>query len=202
MLKKLLLTVICLPLFISSVIAAEMKVAVVEMDKVFQGYYKTKQTDALLKQKQGIYQAWSKKLGESRLKLQEEFKILRDASQNIALSSAEREKKRLAAQNKYQEFKKKEAELEQYIQQKSREYKDLVEKMHKKLLDEIYIEIRRYAVLKGYSFVFDKSGKTLNNIPVIIYSSDQFDISEEILENLNRGQPDAEAQSDKGSSLR
>jgi Skp family chaperone for outer membrane proteins len=130
------------------------------------------------------------------------FKILRDASQNIALSSAEREKKRLAAQNKFQEFKKKEAELEQYIQQKSREYKELVEKMHKKLLDEIYVEIRRYAVLKGYSFVFDKSGKTLNNIPVIIYSSDQFDISDEILENLNRGQPDAEAQSDQGSSLR
>lgn len=182
--------------------AAPLKIAVVDMDMLFQEYYKTKQTDGVLRQKQGIYQAWAKKLGESRLKLEEEFKILRDAAQNIALSSSEREKKRLAAQKKYQEYKKKEAELEQYVQQKSNEYKTLVTKMHKQLLDEIYTEIKRYSVLKGYNFVFDKSGKTLNSIPAIIYSSPQHDITNEILKKLNRGQPDAEAQSDKGSSLR
>ena len=205
MLKKILLTTICFTMFSAAANAAEtakLKIAVVDMDKLFQQYYKTKQTDAVLQQKQGIFQAWAKKLGESRLKLQKEFNILRDAAQNIAFSSTEREKKRLAAQKKYQEFKKKEAELEQYVQQKSREYKTLVSKMHKKLLEEIYTEIRRYAVLKGYNFIFDKSGKTLNTIPVIIYSSLQHDISAEILKKLNRGQPDAELQSDKGSSLR
>ncbi len=74
--------------------------------------------------------------------------------------------------------------------------------MHKKLLEEIYTEIRRYAVLKGYNFIFDKSGKTLNTIPVIIYSGQQHDISAEILSKLNRGQPDVDSQRDKGSSLR
>ena len=190
--EKLLMPIILFAVFFAVDAGAkpvEMKIAVVDMDTVFQQYYKTKQTDAVLKQKQGIYQAWAKKLGESRLKLEEEFKILRDASQNIAYSSAEREKKRLAAQKKYQEFKKKEAELEQYVQQKSREYKQLLQKMHKKILDEIYTEIKRYAILKGYNLVFDKSGKTLNTIPAIIYSSPQFDISDEVLKRLNRGQP-------------
>ena len=205
MLKKILLTTICFTMFLAATNAAKaakLKIAVVDMDKLFQQYYKTKQTDAVLQQKQGIFQAWAKKLGESRLKLQKEFNILKDAAQNIVFSSTEREKKRLAAQKKYQEFKKKEAELEQYVQQKSREYKTLVSKMHKKLLEEIYTEIRRYAVFRGYNFIFDKSGKTLNTIPVIIYSSLQHDISAEILRKLNRGQPDAESQSDKGSSLR
>lgn len=202
MLKKILLAAICFIVLSAAVDAAKLKMAVVDMDKLFQQYYKTKQTDAVLQQKQGIFRAWAKKLGESRLKLQREFNILRDAAQNIAFSSTEREKKRLAAQKKYQDFKKKEAELEQYVQQKSREYKTLVSKMHKRLLEEIYTEIRRYAVLKGYNFIFDKSGKTLNTIPVIIYSSLQHDISAEILKRLNRGQPDAESQNDKGSSLR
>lgn len=201
MFKKILITA-CLTMSLFTVGAAKLKIAVVDMDKIFQQYYKTKQTDAVLKQKQGIYQAWAKKLGESRLKLQKEFKILRDDAQNIAFSSSERETKRLNAQKKYQDFKKKEAELEQYVQQKSREYKTLIAKMHKKLLEEIYTEIRRYAVLKGYNFIFDKSGKSLNTIPMIIYSSSQHDISAEILRKLNRGQPDAEAQSDKGSNLR
>ena len=202
MLKKILLTIICLTMFLAATSAAKLKIAVVDMDKLFQEYYKTKQTDVVLQQKQGIFQAWAKKISESRLKLEKEFNILRDAAQNIAFSSTVREKKRLAAQKKYQEFKKKETELEQYVQQKTREYKTLVTKMHKKLLEEIYTEIRRYAVLKGYNFVFDKSGKTLNTIPAIIYSSPQHDISAEILTKLNRGQPDAESQRDKGSSLR
>ncbi len=201
MFKKILI-ISCLTVISATAGAAQLKIAVVNMDKIFRQYYKTKQTDAVLKQKQGIYQAWAKKLGESRLKLQEEFKILRDAAQNIAFSSTEREKKRLDAQKKYQEFKKKEAELEQYIQQKGREYKTLIAKMHKKLLEEIYTEIRSYAVLKGYNFIFDKSGRSLNTIPVIIYSSPQHDISAEILSKLNRGQPDAEAQNDKDSNLR
>jgi outer membrane protein len=199
--KKLLMPVIAFTVFCAVNAAgaksSELKIAVVDMDTVFQDYYKTKQTDAVLKQKQGIYQAWAKKLGESRLKLEEEFKILRDAAQNIAYSSAEREKKRLAAQKKYQEFKKKEAELEQYVQQKSREYKQLLKKMHKNILDEIYIEIKQYAILKGYNLVFDKSGKTLNTIPAIIYSSPQFDISDEILKRLNRGQPVLNAENGK-----
>ena len=202
MLKKILATTICLAAFAVALSAAELKIAVVEMDKIFQEYYKTKQTDAVLKQKQGIYQAWAKKLGESRQKLQDEFNILRDAAQNIAFSSNEREKKRLAAQKKYEEFKKKEAELEQYVQQKSQEYKTLISKMHEKLLGEIYTEIKRYAVLKGYNFVFDKSGKSINTVPIIIYSSPQHDITDAILKHLNRGQPNADAQTDKGSSLR
>ena len=211
MINKLLLISLCLIMLLGTGNVAKakkkrktasLKIAVVDMDNLFQEYYKTKQTDAVLKQKQGIYQAWAKKLGESRLVLEKEFNVLRDAAQNIAFSSIEREKKRLAAQKKYQEFKEKETELEQYVQQKSRDYKDTVAKMHKKLLGEIYTEIRRYAVLKGYNFIFDKSGKTLNTIPVIIYSSQQHDISAEILKRLNRGQPDADAQRDKGSSLR
>jgi len=211
MIKKILLTTICIMMLLSPVKAAKkkktfkpanLKIAVVDMDTLFQQYYKTKQSDADLKQKQGIYEAWAKKLGEERLKLEKEFKILEDASQNLAISHFERGKKRKEAKEKEKELREKETELQQYVQQKTRDYKKFVAKMHKKLLEEIYAEIRKYAVLKGYNFVFDKSGRTLNTIPVIIYSGQQHDISAEILKKLNRGQPDADAQRDKGSSLR
>ncbi len=208
MLKKILLAAVCLIILAGNTGAARktktarLKIVVVDMDRLFLEYYKTKETDAVLKQKQGIYQAWTKKLNEARLRLEKEFTVLRDAAQNIALAGIEREKKRKAAEEKYQELKKKETELEQYVQQKTREYKELVSKRHKELLEEIYSEIRQYAVLKGYDFVFDKSGKTLNTIPVIIYSSQQHDITAEILDKLNRGQPDVDSQRDKGSSLR
>jgi len=208
MIKRILLTTACLIILAGDAGAArkprvsQLKIAVVDMDHLFLEYYKTKETDAVLRQKQGIYEAWTKKLNEARLKLEKEFKVLRDAAQNIAISGVEREKKRKAAEKKYQELKKKETELEQYIQQKTKEYKDLLTKRHKELLGEIYVEIRQYAVLKGYDFVFDKSGKTLNTIPMVIYSSQQHDITSVILDKLNRGQPDVDSQRDKDSSLR
>jgi len=210
MIKKILLTIICLIMLLGTVNAAKkarprpatLKVAVVDMDHLFQEYYKTKQIDVSLSEKQAVYEAWSKKLGEERLKLEREFNILKDASENFSFANAEREKKRKAAVAKEQELRKKEVELQQYIQQKTRDYKSILTKMHKKLLEEIYTEIRQYAVLKGYNFVFDKSGKTLNTIPVIIYNAPQHDISAEILKRLNRGQPNADTQRDKGSSLR
>jgi outer membrane protein len=207
MIKKILLTTVCLVILTGSVGAArkrvtQLKIAVVDMDHLFLEYYKTKETDAVLKQKKGIYEAWTKKLNEACLKLEKEFNVLRDAAQNIALAGVEREKKRKAAEEKYQELKKKQTELTQYIQQKTTEYKNLVTKRHRELLEEIYNEIRQYAVLKGYDFVFDKSGKTLNTIPMLIYSSQQHDITSVILDKLNRGQPDVDSQKDKNSSLR
>ena len=208
MIKKILLTAVCLIILAGNAGATRKKrvrplrVAVVDMDQLFLEYYKTKETDAVLKQKYGIHQAWAKKLGEARLKLEKEFNVLRDAAQNIALAGIEREKKRKAAEKKLQELKEKETELAQYIQQKTKEYKELVAKRHQQLLAEIHAEIKQYAVLKGYDFVFDKSGKTMNTIPVIIYSSQQHDITAVILDKLNRGQPDVDSQRDKGSSLR
>ena len=208
MIKKILLTAVCLSILAGNAGAARktkmrpLRIAVVDMDQLFLEYYKTKETDAVLKQKYGIHQAWAKKLGEARLKLEREFNVLRDAAQNIALAGIEREKKRKAAEKKLQELKEKETELAQYIQQKTKEYKDLVAKRHKQLLAEIHVKIKQYAVLKGYDFVFDKSGKTMNTIPVIIYSSQQHDITAVILDKLNRGQPDVDSQRDKGSSLR
>jgi len=104
---------------------------------------------------------------------------LRDAAQNIALAGVEREKKRKAAEEKYQELKKKQTELTQYIQQKTTEYKNLVTQRHRELLEEIYNEIRQYAVLKGYDFVFDKSGSV-----TMLYTNSKYDRSDEVLDYL------------------
>ena len=77
-------------------LCADQKSAVVDMEKLFQNYYKTKIADSDLKKQAEIFKDYSDKLNDSLLKLQDEFKELRDAAQNIALSEAERENKRIA----------------------------------------------------------------------------------------------------------
>jgi len=189
--KKIALCLVLSALF-CNIYAGETKIAVLDMDLIFQGYYKTKIADSTLKQQAEIYKAWIKKLNESLTKLEEEFKVVRDGSQNIALSASERETKRFEAQKKYREIREKQVELEQYTAEKTQQYKQLETQKRDDILAEITKEVKRRATLEGYTLVVDKSGKTLNGIPSIIYYSSTADITEPVLTELNRGNPDSQ----------
>lgn len=98
--KKWLLMLACAFCAVS-LSAAEMKIAVIDMGRVFQEYSKTKINEAKLKKQAEIFKDYSTRLSDQLKKLQEEFKDLRDASQNMAFTAAERENRRLNAADKY-----------------------------------------------------------------------------------------------------
>ena len=172
---------------LSTIMASELKIAVVDADLLFQKYYKTKIVDASLKQQMQVYKAWLKKLNSSQVKLQGEFKILRDDAQNIALDAAERERKRLKAMRKYQQMREKKVEIEQYSSEKMRQFKQLEAKKRLNILNDIKKAVASRAVMEGYTLVIDRSGKTLNGISSILYHQASMDITQVILKDLNRG---------------
>ena len=163
------------------------KFAVVDMEKLFKDYYKTKIANAKLKKQAETYKQYADSLAASQMKLQEEFKTLRDASQNIAFSATQRESKRLAAQDKYRQLKAKELEMEQYNREKRMQLRDQEAKMRKDILTEIQKTIAKYAKQHGYTMVFDSSGKTLNDLSGIIYFKTELDITDIILKLINKG---------------
>lgn len=196
--RKLTVLSIIFSLFTAiSGFCADQKLAVVDMEKLFQSYYKTKIADADIKKQAEVFKDYSDKLNDSLVKLQDEFKELRDAAQNIALSEAERENKRVAAQDKYRQLKEKEAELKQYNAEKQNQLKDIYEEKRNNILKEISETIRKYCQPLGISIVFDSSGKTLNNIPSIIYKLPEMDITEIILKEINKSVEDKKGEEKK-----
>ncbi|MFZ2658647.1 MAG: OmpH family outer membrane protein [Victivallales bacterium] len=196
--RKLAVLTLILSLFAAaSGFCADQKFAVVDMEKLFQSYYKTKIADADIKKQAEVFKDYSDKLNESLLKLQDEFKEMRDAAQNIALSEAERENKRVAAQDKYRQLKEKEAELKQYNSEKQGMLKDIYEEKRNGLLKEISETIKRYCLPLGITIVLDSSGKTLNNIPSIVYRVPELDITEIILKEINKGVEDKKSNDKK-----
>ena len=175
-------------IFISiSISAAEPKIAVVDMEMIFKSYYKTKINSAKFKKQAATYKEYADNLANSQLKLEEEFRALRDASQNIAFSETERESKRLAARDKYRQLEAKQNELQQYNREKSTKLKEQYDKMRKELLSEIRKNIAKYAKQQLYTMVLDASGKTMNNIPLIIYYQTEMDITDIIIARINKG---------------
>jgi len=166
--------------------AAPAAIAVVDMDKVFQDFYRTKLADAQLKRQAEAFKEYADQLEASRAKLEQEFKSLRDAAQNIALAEVERESRRLAAQDKYRQLQAKEAELGQYDEDKRQQLREQYEKQREIILAEIKRVVERHRLAGGHALVLDASGRTLNNIPAVIAHDPAIDLTKAVLEDLNR----------------
>ncbi len=176
------------------------KIAVIDMGRVFDNYNKTKINEAKLKKQAEIFKDYSDNLSKSLEKLKEEFVKLRDASQNVAFSAAERENRRLNAQDKYRQVMAKEQELREYNQEKQAQLRDEYEKLRNGILTDISNVVSAKCLAEGYVLVLDKSGRTLNNIPFVVYSSNALDITTSVIKTLNMGQtPPAAQEPNKGT---
>ena len=171
------------PVFLS----AAQKIGVVNMEKLFTNYYKTKLADAKIKNQTEIYRKHLASLNDSKNKLQQEFVELRDASQNIAYSDIERENKRIEAQNKYRQLQAKNAEIQQYNEQKKQQLFGEYEKIRDKLVGEIEVVVKNIAKREHFTVIYDNSGNTMNNIPVVVYYDSSIDITAKVSKELNLG---------------
>jgi len=165
-----------------------LKIAVIDMNRVFQEYNKTKINEAKLKKQADIYKEYSNQLAQSLNKLREEFIKLRDDSQNLVYTAAERENRRLNAQEKYRQTAAKEQELREYNRERQQQLRDEYEKLRSSILNDISNVVTEKCLAEGYGLVLDKSGRTLNNIPFVVYSSKMLDITDSVIKRLNMGQ--------------
>lgn len=164
-----------------------MKIGVVNMDILFSQYHKTAIEEAKLQKQAEIYQEYAQRLAESLKKLRAEFITLRDASQNAALSAAERENRRLNAADKYNQFTAKERELKEYSRTKQAQLREEQDKMRHAILMDIKRVITSKCQMEGIDLVLDKGTRTPGDIPSLVYSTGSLDITKEVLKMLNTG---------------
>ena len=167
--------------------AAELKIAVIDMQKAFQEYEKTKTIEIKLNQQMEVFKEYSNQLNQQYQNLRKQYESARDDSQNIAFSSAERENKRQKAQQLYESLKLKEQEMTSYSESRKTQIRDMYTKLRGEVVDEIKKAVHNKAVLEGYTIVLDQSGESLNDVGFVIYVQPGLDITDAIIQDLNRG---------------
>jgi outer membrane protein len=172
----------------STAMFADQKIAVVNMDKIFNAYYKTKIENTRIKKQTDIYRDYLVKLNKSREKLQQEFVRLRDSSQNIAYSDAERESSRISAENKYRQLQAKDVEIQQYNQEKRQKLIDEFKKIKEGLVKEMTKVVKSIGIREKYTLILDTSGDSLNTIPTVVYNDKYIEITDDVIKQLNLGQ--------------
>jgi outer membrane protein len=169
--------------------AAEPKIAVIDLKKVFDSYWKTKQADAQLKERAADLDKARKGMVEDYQKVVEEYKKLVDGANDTALSTEERDKRKTSAEKKLLELK----EIEQSINQFDRTSRSTLSeqqgRMRSRILEDVREVINTKAKAGGFTLVLDTAAESSNQTPVLIYSNGENDLSEPVLTELNTKAP-------------
>ncbi|HEU5124436.1 MAG TPA: OmpH family outer membrane protein [Verrucomicrobiae bacterium] len=167
---------------------AQVKIATVDLSRVFTNYWKFKTADTALQDMKAELSKSDKELLDSRQKAIDGYKTLLADANNQVLSSEERDKKKKAAEDKLKEIK----DLEQSIDQFERNAKTRLAEQSARMRENLLTEIRAAVTSKGkagsYTFIFDSAAQTSDRTPVLLYSSGE-DITDSVLSQLNAGAP-------------
>ena len=162
------------------------RIATVDMEKVFREYYKSKIAEEAIKQQAENYRKYLKKLNDELAALRQKALDAQADAQNYALSEDEKVKMTELAAKAKTAFDEKKAEIEIYVQGRTADMRNLEAKKRGEIVDDIKAEIKRRANAEGYTVVLDISGKTTNDLPTVLFSHSERDISDIVIRELNR----------------
>jgi outer membrane protein len=192
--NKLLL--VCLFLLAPVTLAsADLKVAVVDLSKAFDQYYKTKDAQALLKQKQDTYQKEIQDLINDYERMGQEAQTLDKAANDPTLSAQARADKGTALNAKKQDLVNLQNKIQEMKVERTKEIQEELFRRHKEIVDEISTVITTYAGPQGYDLVIDKSSASAaSGVSIVLYNSSKLiDITTDIVGLLNKSAPAAGA---------
>jgi len=175
--------------------AAELKIATVDLDKVFTAHPKTQAAEAELKKAEdGIQAEMDQMVAEGRA-MEEAVTKLREAAKNPLLTEDARLKKRNEAEEKLTELQEFQLRVRRTQETKLKQMREQVMKSRQGIVDELMVVVADFAKAEGYDLVLDRSGMTMNAVPLTVYSNPSMDVTDKLIERLKAGAGAAAASS-------
>ena len=164
-------------------------IAVVDLKKVFDGYWKTKQADLNLKDEATKLDKTRKDMIEDHKKAGEDYKKYLDSSADSAVSPEEREKRKKTAEAKLQEMRQIEESIGQFDRSARTQLGEKQRNMRDKIVTEIREIVNKRARTAGYTAVLDSAAESAVGTPILLFNASLPDLTEEIITQLNATAP-------------
>ena len=173
----------------AGVAQAQVKVGIVDMNKVFSGYYKTKDAETKINDaREGAKKELDERM-ESHKQLLDEINTLNKDIDNAALSAsakADRNKKR---DDKIQQVRALEQEINDFKTSRERGLQEQAVRMRNQIVEEIMTVINARVKSDNFDLVLDKSGQSLNGVNLVLHANDKMDFSDDVVTALNKNRP-------------
>ncbi len=174
-----------------SLASADIRIAVIDLGKAFDGYYKTKEDNARLQEKKTSYEKEIQELINDYQRMGGEAQTLDKAANDQTLSAQARQDKSTALNAKKQDLLNLQNKIQEMKVERNREIQEEFMRRHKEIVDEISKVVTDYSGPQGYDLVIDKSSlSALSGSPVMLYNSSKLiDITQDIIALLNKTAP-------------
>ncbi|MBE7504236.1 MAG: OmpH family outer membrane protein [Verrucomicrobiales bacterium] len=175
---------------------AQPKLAVLNMKTVFDGYWKTVQSDTTIKERQGEFEKERKKMADDYERLNAEYREAEKTARDPLLSGDEQKKRKEAANNKLLEIREIEQSVRSFEANFDRQIKDQIRRMRENIFRDIREQVDGRAKAAGYNLVVNTAAESVD-VPVFMYVAGLPDLTQEVLTELNRNAPPGVLESKK-----
>ena len=168
----------------------QLRIGTINLSKTFDTYWKTKMSDAQIKERAADFDRARKGMVEDLNGLRQETQILKASSEDPANSAEKREKDKKKGQDKVVEMRRLEQQILDYDKQARTTLAEQTRRLQKSRLDEIKEVVSSQAKELGYDLILDVAEVPLPRTPAVLYTNGKADITDAVLAELNKDAPE------------
>src|SRR6266513_5877095 len=185
--KKLLSIALASALvFPAAAFAQAFKIGTVDMQRAFKEYSKTKDAELKINEAKNAAKKEYDDRAESYKKALDEINNLNKQLESPALSADKKTGMAKERDDKIANIKSMERDISDFRQTRERQLQEHLMRMREGIVKEITEVVVERVKAKSLDFVMDKSGVSINGVPVVLYAPDNVDFTNEIVETLNK----------------
>jgi outer membrane protein len=184
---------------LSTTALAQGKVGVINLTKVFDEFWRTKQADIQIKHRLAEFEKMGQSMYDDYKKANEEFGKQIEAANDPALSKEESEKRRKDLDKKRKDIMEMENNIKQFQGNSQRALMEQRGRVRESILRDVRGVIEEKSKAGGYATVLDISAQSANGTPVVIFTTlagGESDLSDSVAKALAATAPPDSAKTD------
>ena len=162
------------------------KIGTVDMQRAFKDYTKTKDAEVKINDAKNAAKKEYDDRAEAYKKALDEINNLNKQLESPALSADKKTGMAKERDDKIANIKNMEREISDFRQTRERQLQEQLMRMREGIVKEITDVVIEKVKTKNLDFVLDKSGVSINGVPVVLYAPENVDFTNEIIEVLNK----------------
>ncbi len=163
-----------------------LKIGTIDMNRAFREYSKTKDAEAKINDAKNQAKKEYDERADAYKKALDEINNLNKQLDAPALSADAKTQKAKERDDKISNIKNMEREINEFRQTRERQLQEQALRMREGIVKEITDVVMEKVKTNSLDVVFDKSGNSLNGVPVLMYSRDNVDFTNDVITVLNK----------------
>ena len=163
-----------------------LKIGTVDMQRAFKEYNKTKEAEKKINDAKDSAKKEYDDRAEAYKKALDEINNLNKQLESPALSADKKTQTAKDRDDKIANIKNMEREISDFRQTRERQLQEQLMRVREGIVKEITDVVMEKVKANNLDLVFDKSGMSINGVPVLMYSHDNIDFTNDIIAVLNK----------------